>query len=113
MPATSLAPTPSDRVFDALGNPVRRAILQQLRAHPRSVQDIASAFDVSRPAVSKHLRLLKDARLVEHEAAGRENIYRLNQRGIEVAHRWLSAFWDDALESFAALAEATAKTEDT
>ncbi|MBO6939142.1 MAG: winged helix-turn-helix transcriptional regulator [Deltaproteobacteria bacterium] len=96
------APT---RAFDALGNPTRRSIVRILGAGPRSVQEIADELPVSRPAVSKHLRLLSDAKLVAHHADGVRNVFRLERAGFEAARRWLDAFWDDALSRFAMVAE--------
>ncbi len=111
MPAAApISRASSDRVFDALGNQVRRDILVRLQTRPHSVQDIADTLPVSRPAVSKHLKLLQAADLVEHTSIGREHQYRLNQRGVEVARRWLSAFWDEALDAFAQVAEGQVPT---
>lgn len=91
--------------FDALGNPTRRAIVRILGAGPRSVTEIAAELPVSRPAVSKHLRLLREAGLVDHHAEGVRNVFRLERTGFEAARRWLDAFWDDALARFAMVAE--------
>ncbi|MEZ4236471.1 MAG: ArsR family transcriptional regulator [Myxococcota bacterium] len=67
--------------------------------------DIAAAFPISRPAVSKHLRVLEQARLVTHHAAGTRHVYALRPEGFGAARAWLDAFWPEALSRFAALAE--------
>lgn len=95
---------PTD-AFDALGNPTRRAIVRILGAGPRSVGEIAAELPVSRPAVSKHLRLLSAAKLVTHQVDGVRNVFRLERAGFEAARRWLDAFWDEALSRFAMVAE--------
>jgi len=95
----------ADTALDALGNPTRRAIVRILGRGPRSVSAIAAELPVSRPAVSKHLRLLGRAKLVEHEAEGVRNVFRLRPEGFEAARRWLDGFWDEALQRFALVAE--------
>ena len=101
------APLPADRVLDALGNPVRRQIVVLLAQGPRAVGALAAEFPISRPAVSKHLRLLEGAGLVRHRAAGTANVFELDQAGFLVARRWLDDFWREGLADFKALAEAT------
>lgn len=98
-------PAHPDIVLDALGSPTRRRILELLGDGPRPVGEIAAALPVSRPAVSKHLRLLEAAELVEFEASGTRNVYRLEQAGFDAARDWLGGFWDEALARFAMLAE--------
>ena len=83
-------------VFDALGNPVRREILERLAAEPMSVGSLAAAFPVSRPAISRHLAVLKDAGLVVHRSEGTRNVYALDPRGFEATRAALDAFWDEA-----------------
>lgn len=95
-----------EAAFDALGTPMRRQIARTLSQGPLPVGAIAQQLPVSRPAVSKHLRILESAGLVSCEHVGRQSIYRLERTGFEAAKRWLDAFWDEALERFAALAEA-------
>ena len=90
-----------DHVFDALGNSVRRDIIESLRAGPRRVGDLANDFSISRPAVSKHVQILNDADLVAIEPNGRTRIVSLNREGFDVAKRYLDTFWDDLLSSFA------------
>jgi DNA-binding transcriptional ArsR family regulator len=91
-------------VLDALGDPTRRRVFQRLRGGARSVGEIADGMDVSRPAVSQHLRVLKAARLVADRAEGTRRLYAVDGRGIEALRSWLDGFWDEAL---AALKEAT------
>ncbi|MEQ8277945.1 MAG: metalloregulator ArsR/SmtB family transcription factor [Deltaproteobacteria bacterium] len=97
----------ADAAFDALGNPVRREIVRILGEGPRSVQQIAEEFEISRPAVSKHLRILTEARLVTHEADGTRNIFSIDRTGFAEARTWLDTFWDEALFRFKLLAENT------
>ena len=95
-------------IFLALSDPTRRAILERVRVKPMSVSDIASNFSVTRPAVSQHLRMLRDAGLVKSERSGRENYYGIELRGLLAARSYLEGFWEDVLSAFqaAALAEA-------
>ncbi|HEX7168567.1 MAG TPA: metalloregulator ArsR/SmtB family transcription factor [Acidimicrobiales bacterium] len=97
--------------LDALGDPTRRAVLESLRAGPRSVADIAAEFPVSRPAVSKHLRVLKDARLVTDEAVGTRRVYRLDPEGAAALRAYVDSFWDGPLAAFAAAANEHAKAK--
>ena len=92
----------ADSVFDALGEPVRRRILELLREGPTPVGRLAERLPVGRPAVSKHLRVLSNAGLVEHSSAGTRNLYVLAPGGMAAAQQWLTATWDDALASYAA-----------
>ena len=95
------------RVFDALGEPVRRDIIARLRGGPTPVGRLADQLTVGRPAVSKHLRVLEGAGLVRHESRGTRNLYALAPEGMVVAQQWLVGMWDTALASFAdAVAEA-------
>lgn len=96
-------------VLVALADPTRRAILERVRERPRSVTEIASAFSVSRPAVSQHLRVLVDAGLLQSHRNGRENIYGLELRGLLALRRYLESFWDDVLGAFQAAAVAESK----
>lgn len=91
--------------LDALGNPVRRAILEQLRDGPRSVGELSAPFSISRPAISRHLRVLEDAGLVSHEARGRRNIFSLERAGFAAVEAYLAAFWDEALTRYKLLAD--------
>lgn len=90
--------------LDALGNAVRRAILQRLRAGPQPVAEIADAFPVSRPAISRHLQMLKDAGLVETKRTGTQNVYAVRLQGFASVRAFLDEFWDVALTKLEALA---------
>lgn len=91
--------------FDALGDPTRRAILEQLARGPLTVGELASRVPVSRPAVSQHLRVLKDARLVHDEQSGTRRIYQISPDGIAKMRFYLDAFWERALEQLKTSAE--------
>jgi DNA-binding transcriptional ArsR family regulator len=91
--------------FAALADPTRLAVFELLAKRPAAVHEIAQEFPVSRPAISQHLRVLKDARLVLDEPAGTQRIYRLNPSGIQEIRAYFDRFWDDALESFKAFIE--------
>lgn len=93
--------------FDALGNPYRREIAQLLSARPRSVQEIANRLPISRPAVSRHLRVLSQAGLVTDEQVGTKRLYRLHGRGAESARRYIAQVWGDASVRFKLFAENT------
>jgi DNA-binding transcriptional ArsR family regulator len=103
--------TYEERVLDALGDPTRRAVLKRLRSGARSVGEIAEGMDVSRPAVSQHLKILRAARLVTVHAAGTRRVYAVDARGIESLRKWLEGFWDEALTAFKAAAEREATKE--
>src|SRR4051794_26951966 len=79
----------ADAVFDALGEPVRRRILELLRDGPTPVGRLADRLPVGRPAVSKHLRVLSDAGLIEHRSAGTRNLYALAPDGMAIPQQWL------------------------
>src|SRR5918996_3649159 len=93
--------------FDALGDPNRRVILEMLRAGDRSVRELADQLPISRPAVSRHLRLLKDAGLVSDRAEGTRRLYRLHDEGIEAVQAYLQQVWGDAAARFRIVAENT------
>jgi DNA-binding transcriptional ArsR family regulator len=84
----------------ALGDGTRRAIFEAVSASPAPVGSIAQRFTVSRPAVSQHLRILKEAGLVRVEREGNRSIYRVDPAGLEELRRYLERFWDTALASF-------------
>jgi DNA-binding IclR family transcriptional regulator len=92
----------AEAVFDALGEPVRRRILELLQDGPTAVGQLAERLPVGRPAVSKHLRVLTNAGLVEHRSAGTRNLYVLAPGGMAAAQQWLVATWDTALAAYAA-----------
>jgi DNA-binding transcriptional ArsR family regulator len=104
--------TYSDRVLDALGDPTRRLVFKRLRSGARSVGDIAEGMNVTRPAVSQHLRVLKHAGLVVARAEGTRRLYALDVRGIEALRRWLDGFWDEALSAFKEAAERETKQQE-
>jgi DNA-binding transcriptional ArsR family regulator len=89
----------------ALADPTRRAVFERLRHGPASVGEIASRLPVSRPAVSQHLKALKDAGLVRDEPRGTARIYSIHTPGLRALRDWVEGFWDDALESFKTYAE--------
>jgi DNA-binding transcriptional ArsR family regulator len=92
----------ADAVFDALGEPVRRRILELLHDGPVPVGKLAERLPVGRPAVSKHLRVLSDAGLVESHSIGTRNLYALAPDGMAGAQQWLVRTWDNVLIAFAA-----------
>lgn len=93
--------------FAALGDPTRREILSLLGGGPQSVGDLAGSLPVSRPAVSWHLRLLKDAGLVSEQSRGTRRIYALRQEGIDAVQAYLEQVWGEASARFRLLAENT------
>jgi DNA-binding transcriptional ArsR family regulator len=101
----------AERALDALGDPTRRQIFKRLRGGARSVGQLAHGMDVSRPAVSQHLRVLKDARLVTDRAEGTRRLYAVDTRGVEALRDWLDGFWDEALSAFKNAAEQEATKE--
>jgi DNA-binding transcriptional ArsR family regulator len=86
-------------------------VFQRLRGGARSVGEIAEGMDVSRPAVSQHLKILKAARLVTDRAEGTRRLYAVDTRGIEALRKWLEGFWDEALTTFKEVAEREAAKE--
>jgi DNA-binding transcriptional ArsR family regulator len=93
--------------FEALGDPTRREILSLLSAGGRSVQEIATALPISRPAVSRHLRLLKEAGFVAEEPRGTRRIYRLREEGPAAVQAYLQQVWGEAAARFRLVAENT------
>lgn len=89
----------------ALGDPTRRAIFESLIARPSAVGDLASGLPVSRPAVSQHLKVLKEAGLVREISQGTRHIYSLDPRGIAAMRRWLDSHWASALDAFRQFAD--------
>jgi DNA-binding transcriptional ArsR family regulator len=98
---------PAGDPFEALGDQQRRAIVTMLAGGGRSVGEVAEALPISRPAVSRHLRLLKQAGLVVEEARGTRRIYRLHDEGIAAVERFLNEVWGDAVGRFKLMAENT------
>jgi DNA-binding transcriptional ArsR family regulator len=103
--------TNSSRVFAALNDPTRRAVLERLRSGPKPVGEIARGLPVTRPAVSQHLKVLKEAGLVDDRSEGTRRIYQIDPKGLGAMRAWLDQFWTGALDAFAAEAERSAKKE--
>jgi DNA-binding transcriptional ArsR family regulator len=97
--------------FAALGDPTRRAIFERVAAGPAAVGDLAKGLPVSRPAVSQHLRVLKEAGLVRETPDGTRRIYRLDPRGIAAMRDWLDVHWAAALDAFKDFADEQPDTE--
>jgi DNA-binding transcriptional ArsR family regulator len=93
--------------FDALGNSYRRAIVELLADAPHSVQEIADELPISRPAVSRHLRVLNRAGLVSDQQVGTRHLYRLDEQGAEAARQYLAQVWGQAAKRFRLFAENT------
>ena len=91
--------------IQALGDPTRRTVFELLREGPRSVGELAGGLPVSRPAVSQHLRVLKEAGLVHERRQGTRNFYSVNGEGLAELRAYFEGFWDEALASFKAAAE--------
>jgi DNA-binding transcriptional ArsR family regulator len=98
--------------MDALGDGTRRLILERLRRGPCAVGELAAALPVSRPAVSQHLRVLKEAGLVRERRNGTRRLYRVDTDGLAEVRDYLESFWTDVLAAFEAAAEAGAEKED-
>lgn len=99
-------------IFDALGDPVRRRILELLKAGPTPVGALANQLPVGRPAVSKHLKVLSGAGLIQHRSVGTRNLYALAPEGLVAAQQWLVGTWDAALQRFADEVRADQKRTD-
>ena len=97
--------------MDALGDGTRRLILERLRGGPRAVGELAAELPVSRPAVSQHLRVLKEAGLVTERRNGTRRLYRVDTDGLTEVRDYLESFWTDVLAAFEAAAEAEAEKE--
>jgi DNA-binding transcriptional ArsR family regulator len=93
------------QALQALGDPTRRAVLEELRHGPRAVGEIASGLPVSRPAVSQHLRVLKEAGLVTERQNGTRHLYRVEPDALAELREYLETFWEGALTNFKAAAE--------
>jgi DNA-binding transcriptional ArsR family regulator len=94
-----------DKAFNALGDPTRRAIFEKLRDQPLAVVDIADGLPVSRPAVSQHLKVLKEARLITINRKGTKNFCQVDPDGVIAMRFYLDQFWDTALAAFKLAAE--------
>ena len=95
----------NDQVFAALADPTRRSVFEKVAEQPQTVGALASQLPVSRPAVSQHLKVLKDAGLVTDEAKGTSRIYRIDPQGLGPIRRWLDEQWERSLANFKRLAE--------
>ena len=96
-----------DVALEALGNAERRKLVEALADGPQSVGELAGAFPISRPAVSRHLAQLERAGLVAHRAEGTRNVYFLDRAGLEATASWLNRFWDEAEARLRLVAENT------
>ena len=94
-----------DHAFTALGDPTRRAIFERLRKKELSVAEIADGLPVSRPAVSQHLKVLKEAKLISITKAGTRSMCQIDPDGIIAMRAYLDRFWDTALAAFKSAAE--------
>jgi DNA-binding transcriptional ArsR family regulator len=94
-----------EAAFEILSDPTRRAIVERLRRGPAPVVDIATGLPVSRPAVSKHLRLMLEARVVRMNTNGTRHLYELDLATLDEVRRWLDGFWEDSLQRFKRQAE--------
>src|SRR6476661_5892580 len=99
----------ADRVFTALTDPTRRAVFERLRHGPRAVGEIARGLPVSRPAVSQHLKVLKEAGLVDDRSEGTRRVYQIDPGGLEMVRAWVDQFWEAALGAFATDADRHAR----
>jgi DNA-binding transcriptional ArsR family regulator len=96
-----------EALLKALADPTRRTIFERLRAGPRAVGELATGLPVSRPAVSQHLKVLKNAGLVNEEKQGTRSFYSIDPRALEPLRAYLDNFWSEALSAFAAYANDT------
>lgn len=101
-----------EAAFNALGDATRRNIFEKLQHGPLSVAHIAEGIDVSRPAVSQHLKVLRKAKLITMTRQGTRSIYAIDQQGIRAMRDYLDRFWDQALTNFKHLAEKEEKKEE-
>ncbi len=97
--------------FAALAEPMRQTIVERLSEQPMAVGELAAGLPVTRPAVSQHLKVLKEARLVRDEARGTRRIYSIDPAGLSAIRAWLDRFWDRALAAYAEAAEREDKHE--
>jgi DNA-binding transcriptional ArsR family regulator len=98
----------AERALDALGDPTRRRVFAKLRNRVCTAGELAQGMEVSRPAVSQHLQVLRAAGLVVVRADGTRRLYQVDSRGIDAVRRWFDGFWDETLESFRQAAESAA-----
>ena len=98
-----------EKALSALADPTRRRVFERLRAGPKAVGAIARGMPVSRPAVSQHLKALKEAGLVADRPEGTRRVYFIDPHGLGSLRRWLDQFWDEALSAFQTQVEFEAK----
>lgn len=96
----------------ALADPTRRAVFESLRSGPKPVVEIARGLPVSRPAVSQHLRVLREAGLVRERREGTRHFYSVDSEGLAEIREYFEEFWQEALDAFKAAAEAEEANED-
>lgn len=101
----------ADAILEALGEPVRRRLVERLQAGPSPVGRLAEGLPVGRPAVSKHLKVLEEAGVVEHRAVGTRNLYALAPGGLAPLQQWLVGTWDGGLAAFRTEVEQEAKKQ--
>jgi DNA-binding transcriptional ArsR family regulator len=97
--------------FEALADPTRREVFERLADGPKAVGELAKGLPVSRPAVSQHLKVLKEAGLVTDRPEGARRVYQIDPKGLGQIRAWLDRFWDEALEAFRAEVERDADDE--
>lgn len=102
-----------DTALAALADPTRRQVFERLKSGPRSVGAIASGMTVSRPAVSQHLKVLKEAGLVTDRPEGTRRVYHIDPHGLGALRAWLDQFWDQALAAFQAEVETSNRRDET
>ncbi len=102
---------PLASTWAALADPTRRTVFERLGSGPKPVSEIARGLTVSRPAVSQHLKVLKEAGLVSDRTEGTRRIYTIDPKGLGALRAWLDQFWDEALENFRVEAEASERSE--
>ena len=103
--------TNTQKALTALADPTRRAIFERLESGPQAVAVIARGLPVSRPAVSQHLKVLKDAGLVTDRAEGARRVYQIDPAGLGAVRAWLDRFWETSLGNFKAKIEADPESE--
>ena len=101
------------KAFAALADPTRREVFEHLARGPSAVGDLAQGLPVSRPAVSQHLKVLKEAGLVIDRAEGARRVYQIDPHGLGQIRAWLDQFWDTALDAFKAAVESDAGHSET
>jgi DNA-binding transcriptional ArsR family regulator len=99
-------------VLTALHDPTRRRVLELLRDGERSVREITDEADVTQSAVSQHLKVLREARLVAVRPAGTRRLYRVDTTGLSEVRAWVDSFWDDALDAFVRHTETSDRKDD-